>query len=143
MGFILKKDDLQKIDSTLGATHKAFEASYTWSLKSPDNAKPMVFTIYDQVDLGGGLEGALVSVQTRHGYYELHNINNLMFFEPDEIILISSTTEFLSCLIIGSSSTCSLYSNISRSLLRSDFSELHPAVLLSAMQLSITDSIVE
>lgn len=143
MGFILKDEDLKKIDTTLNATHKAFEGSYSWSLKSADNAKPMLFTIYDQVDIGGDSVGSLVSVQTKHGYYELHDINKLMFFEPDEIILISSTPENLSCLIIGSESTCSLYSNIKRSLLSRDFSDLHPAVLLSAMQLSITESLVD
>jgi hypothetical protein len=112
-------------------------------LKSPDNSKPLVFTIYNSVDLGGGITGSMVSVQTRHGYYELHGINEILFFEPDEIILIKSDDKYLSCLILGSECTCSVYSNIRRDILKSDFSELHPAVLLSAMQLSITESVID
>lgn len=142
MKFKINEELIDKIDQTLGTTHKTFEGSWTWLLKSPDNAKPLVFSIYDNIELGG-YEGALVSVQTRHGYYELHGINNIMFFEPDEIILIKSNPDNLSCIIIGSECTCSLYSNISLGLLRSDITELHPAVLLAAMQLSITESIID
>jgi hypothetical protein len=63
-----------------------------------------------------------------------------MFFEPDEIIFIAHDNEFMSSLIIGKQCTCSLYSNISVKILKSDFADLHPAVLLSAMQLSIAES---
>ncbi|MBX3044341.1 MAG: hypothetical protein KIT33_14345 [Candidatus Kapabacteria bacterium] len=142
MKFKINSDIIKKIDDTLGAEHQTFEGAVTWTLKSPDNFKPLVFTIYQDVHLGD-IEGAMVSVQTRHGYYELHDISAMMFFEPDEVIFIQNDTDKLSCLIIGSECTCSLYSNISKELLRQDFAELHPAVILSAMQLSITESVLD
>lgn len=142
MPFYLSEEDIKKIDLMLGAVHQDFEDAHTWTLKSPDNSKPLVFTIYNNVGLGNA-EGTLVSVQTRHGYYELHGITSVMYFEPDEIILIKDDFEHLSCLIIGSGCTCSLYSNISKGLLKSDITELHPAVILAAMQLSITDTIID
>lgn len=142
MSLKISDEIVNNIDTTLGAKHKEFEGARTWTLRSPDNSKPLVFTIYDDVPLGDET-GTLVSVQTRHGYYELHGVNSLMFFEPDEIILIKNDSSHLSCLIIGSGCTCSLYSNISTALLKSDITELHPAVLLAAMQLSITDSAID
>ncbi|MDX9790712.1 MAG: hypothetical protein WC313_07865 [Candidatus Kapaibacterium sp.] len=142
MSFIFSKEEIEKIDQTLKSRHQEFEGGWTWTLKSDDNSKPLVFTAYNDVDLGNS-NGSLVSVQTRHGYYELHGINSLMYFEPDEIILIKYDETRLSCLIIGSACTCSLYSDISRELLHRDFSELHPAVLLAAMQLSITESLFD
>lgn len=141
MSFKLKSEDITKINNALGAKAKEFEGAYTWSIKNQDNSKPMVFTIFDNVDLGGS-KGAMVSVQTRHGYYELHDLNSIIYFEPDEVILIKSDDEYISCLIIGGGCTCSLYSNIKRNLLKADFADLHPAVLLSAMQLSITENII-
>lgn len=142
MSFKISEVEVKKINSTLGSEAKEFDGAWTWTLKSPDNVKPLVFSIYNNIDLGGQ-EGSMVSVQTRHGYYELHGITSIMFFEPDEVILIREESELLSCLIIGSGCTCSLYSNIRRSLLKADFAELHPAVLLAAMQLSITESVME
>jgi len=45
-------------------------------------------------------------------------------------------------LVIGKNSTCSLFSNINKDLIKLNFAELHPAVLMAAMQLSITESVI-
>jgi hypothetical protein len=55
------------------------------------------------------------------------------------VIFLQNTESKVSSLIIGKNSSCSLFSNISRDILGADFSELDPAVLLSAMQLSLTE----
>jgi hypothetical protein len=65
-----------------------------------------------------------------------------MIFEPDEVIFIQATSDKVSSLIIGKNCSCSMYANISRDVLGADFAELDPAVLLSAMQLSLTESIL-
>jgi hypothetical protein len=143
MGYLFTEEDIKVISDTIGIKPKQFEDSWTWNIKDPGETKPLIFTLYNHIDLGAGKIGSLLSVQTRHGYYELHNCTSFMPFEPDEIIFMQSGIEYLTCLIIGKQSTCSLFSNIKRELLKSDFSELHPAVLMSAMQLSITESILE
>jgi hypothetical protein len=99
-------------------------------------------TIYNNVELGKNKKGTLLSVQTHHGYYELHDCQSFLVFEPDEVIFINANDTFVSSLIIGGRCTCSMYTNISRDILNSDFSKLDPAVLLSAMQLSLTESIL-
>jgi len=137
---IFNNDDIEKISLILGVEPKAYESAWTWTLVNEDYSKPLVFTIYAGIDLGVNTNGSMVSAQTMHGYYELHDIKSFMFFEPDEIIFVTHDNEFLSSLIIGKQCTCSLYSNISVKILKSDFADLHPAVLLSAMQLSIAES---
>lgn len=137
---IFNNDDIEKISQTLGAEPKAYENAWTWNLVNQGYSKPLVFTIYSDIQLGDNTNGSMVSVQTIHGYYELHDIKSFMYFEPDEIIFITHNEQYLSSLIIGKQCTCSLYSNISVKILKSDFADLHPAVLLSAMQLSIAES---
>lgn len=135
--------DIEKVSEILNQVPKKNENSWTWSLKNNDNSKPLVFTIYTNIKITDHDFGNLISVQTQHGYYELHNISAYMFFEPDEVIFINSHLDLISCLIIGKQSTCSLYANIKRDTLNSDFIELDPAALLSAMQLSIVENILD
>ncbi len=136
---IFSNDDILKISTILQINTKEFEGGWTWVMKSSDNSKPLVATLHNNVNLGNDVYGSLISVQTQYGYYELHNIEKYMFFEPDELIFISSTSEYLSCLTIGRQSVCSLFSTIKREILSEDISELDPAVLMAAMQLSITE----
>jgi len=82
-------------------------------------------------------------VQTHHGYYELHDISGYLVFEPDEIIFVQAEKNTVSSIIIGKLCTCSMYSNIRREILKADFSTLDNAVLLSAMQLSLAESILQ
>lgn len=142
MSELFQKDDIEKINEILGKSAEDLGEIYSWKLTNEENTKPMVITLYTNVGIGGDEKGALISVQTRHGYYELHGITNYLVFEPDEVIFISADSEKLSSLIIGKQCTCSLYSNIKREILNADFAELDPAVLLSAMQLSITENML-
>lgn len=142
MNKLFDKSDIKKISEVLNSEPDDFGNAYSWKLTNKDNSKPMVITLYTDAKIGNELKGSLISVQTRHGYYELHGITNYLVFEPDEIIFINANSELLSCLIIGKECTCSLYSNIRREILNADFSELDSAVLLSAMQLSITENLL-
>ncbi len=140
---IFTDDDINKISTIMQINCKEFVGGWTWIIKSTDNSKPMVATLHNNVNLGDDIFGSIISIQTQFGYYELHNIDKYIFFEPDELIFISSTKEYLSCLTIGRQSVCSLFSNIKREILSEDISELDPAVLMAAMQLSITESEIE
>ena len=140
---IFTNTDLEKIEEILQVKAKPFDGGWTWIMKSIDNSKPLVATLNNNVDLGGDTKGSLISIQTQYGYYELHNIEKYMFFEPDEVIFISSTSEHLSCLTIGRQSVCSLFSTIKKEILNKEISELDTAVLMAAMQLSITDTELE
>ncbi|MFP4368288.1 MAG: hypothetical protein ACLFR2_01770 [Candidatus Kapaibacterium sp.] len=142
MSYTFDKQDIEKISKTLGIKEAEFENAWTWKMNDTQKNESLVFSIYNSVGLGKDLEGSLVTVQTNHGYYEIHDVTAYLVFEPDEVIFIHSTNEYLSCLIIGRQITCSSYSNIRREILSSDFSKLDPAVLLSAMQLSLTEGML-
>lgn len=141
MNKLFDKSDIDKINSILSVQAQDYGNAFSWKLTNKDNTKPMVVTLYNEVNTGND-RSSLISVQTRHGYYELHDVTNYLIFEPDEIIFINASETKLSSLIIGKECTCSLYSNINREILKADFSDLDSAVLLSAMQLSITENLL-
>lgn len=140
MNFKFTDSDINNIENILNSNPKKFENSWQWQIKKADNTKPLVLSVHNNVKLGEGLEASMISVQTQHGFYELHNIDGYIIFEPDEIFFLKSYEETVSALIVGKECTCSLFSGVRKELLNSDFSELDPAVLLSAMQLSVTES---
>lgn len=141
MGLTFTEDEIKKICDILGQESKAFENAWSWKIIDKETQKPLVITLHNNVEIDGG-QGSIISAQTQHGYYELHNITHHMFFEPDEIIFINANQTHLSCMIVGRKASCSVFSNISREILNADFAELNPALLLSAMQLSITENII-
>lgn len=142
MMFRFTYSDISSIERILGEVFSAQENSWTWKLKSQETKQTLIFTIYNDAKLNSNNAGVLISIQTQYGYFELHDCNAFLVFEPDEIIFINSQENKMSSLVIGKSATCSLFSNIDKSILNSDFSSLDPAVLLAAMQLSITESIL-
>jgi hypothetical protein len=126
----------------LGSRPREFEGGRAWHQENKASGQSQVLTLYTNTKLGKNADGPLVSVQTQHGYFELHDCDAFIVFEPDEIIFVHTVGEFVSCLIIGRECTCSLFSNIRRENLNADFSTLDPAVLLSAMQLSLVESVL-
>ena len=134
-----KDDDIKKITDTLGVDHKDTGNAWSWKLANEETGQQLVVTITNDVNLGKDRQGSLISVQTHHGYYELHDCLGYIVFDPDEIIFVNAKDDLISCMIIGRQCTCSMYSNISRDILSADFGSLDPAVLLSAMQLSLAE----
>lgn len=143
MKFKFNESNIETISQILKQKPDIFLDSWTWNVKDPDGHKPLIISIYNDVDISADQNGSIVSVQSRYGYYELHNIKYFLPFEPDELIFLTENQNCLSCLIIGKNSTCSLFSNINKDLLKLNFAEIHPAVLMAAMQLSITESVIE
>ena len=142
MSYIFTDIDVNKVCETLGTKPQEFERGWTWKLLNKETGQQLIFSVISDIDTGDAEKGNLVTVQTQHGYFELHNFNMFMTFEPDEIIFIFNSEDKLSSLIIGKQCTCSMFTNINRDILNHDFSELDPPLLLSAMQLSIAESVL-
>lgn len=142
MSFKFGESDINLISGVLSAKPDDFGGSWAWHLKTEETKHALVLTVSNDVNLGDGAVGPLISVQTHYGYYELHNCIGYVIFEPDEIIFVHADATIISGLIVGKQCTCSTYSNISRQILSADFTSLDPAVLLSAMQLSLTEGIL-
>ena len=143
MSFSFSSEDINNISKILNQEPKLFEKAWSWTIINKETNQSLVFTLYNDIILDGdSKKGNLISAQTQHGYFELHQCNKYMVFEPDEIIFLQTMEDTISCIVIGKEATCSMFSNINRKILNADFTTLDPAVLLAAMQLSITEDII-
>ena len=142
MSYYFTKDDIGTISKVLGGELREYDNSWSFKLNNPETSQTLVLSIHNNIQLNKNNSGSLISVQTQHGYFEMHGCMAYMVFEPDEVIFVFYNEETLSSLIIGKQCSYSMFGNISRDILNADFSELDPAVLMAAMQLSLTESIL-
>jgi hypothetical protein len=84
----------------------------------------------------------LISVYTNNSHLQLQSCSYFIVSEMlEEVIFLSEMESFISGLIISKQGDCSLYANVNKSILKSDFLELNSEKLLSAVALSVTESI--
>ena len=148
MEFGLNKSDISEIEKVLDVKVENFlgnDGNITggsWMMSNKSTEQSLLCKVYNSAGLSDAKTFILVSVQTKYGYFELHDCTKFMIFEPDEIIFLATNETQISSIIIGKQVTCSMYSNVSKDILGADFSKLDPAVLLSAMQLSLAESVL-
>lgn len=149
MAYTFTSDDIALIAQTLNTEMKSVERSWYAQISNSATKQSLAITIHNDTILDGGssssaehVVGSMITAQTQHGYFELHDCLGYVKIEPDEIIFVSMQGSHISSLVIGASCTCSQFANIHKSLLTSDFTLLDSSVLMAAMQLSLTESIV-
>lgn len=140
MEFTFTSADIEKISAIIGSTPTADDNSWMWRLANPQTRQAQTVTIHNNVTFGRNGTGSLVVVQTIHGYFELHACSGFVVFEPDEVIFVSMKGDYLSSMVVGRQCTCSMFAPIHREILTMDFTELDPAILMSAMQLSLAEA---
>ena len=142
MKFSFQMADIKQISQIFGSKPSESDGQWMWHMQNAATRQQQTVTLHNNVKFGKHKKGSLVVVQTKHGYFELHDCTGFIIFEPDEVIFVSATSDKLSCMVIGRECTCSMFSPIRREILTADFSELDPAILMSAMQLSLTATIL-
>lgn len=131
------QEDLKKIEELFSESFNKTENSHTISIKnSKINSVIFVEIIPEENSL------YLISVYTNNTHLQLQSCSGMIISEMlEEAVFISETAEKISGLIISKQGDCSLYSNVDKKLLSSDFSGLNSEKLLAAMALSITENI--
>jgi len=142
MKFKLQNNDIELISKTLEVEIEKGENSFSWKQSNEESGQSLYVTIYNGAPVGKNENGVLVSVQSNHGYFELHDCTSFIDFENSEIIFLHSTEEKLTTLVLGKNCSCNMYANISKHLFEQDISELDNSVIMSFMQLSLTEGLI-
>lgn len=142
MKFKLQSIDIDVISKTLGVEIEKTDNSYSWKQSNKKSGQSLFVSVYNDAPVNDEGEGVLVSVQSNHGYFELHDCTSYIDFENSEIIFIHSNEERLTTLVIGKNCSCNMYANISKHLFEQDITELDNSVIMSFMQLSLTEGLV-
>ncbi|MDQ3018984.1 MAG: hypothetical protein M3R36_00185 [Bacteroidota bacterium] len=133
----INKEDFVKIENLFSEKFNKSDNSYTIKIRNEKINSNICVEIYPDEN-----DSYLISVYTNNTHLQLQSCTGLIVSEMlEEIIFVSETEENISGLIISKQGDCALYSNVNKSVLRSDFSELNSEKLLSAIALSITDSV--
>lgn len=142
MKTIISQQDIDAMARLLDSIPARQDSAWIWQMSNEKSGQAQTVIIHESVDFGSGESGYLIAVQTGHGYFELHGCTHFLLFEPDEVIFLRIEEQTISSMVIGKHCTCSMFAPIKRELLRMDPELLDPAVLMSAMQMSIAESIL-
>jgi hypothetical protein len=127
---------LDNIVALLGARREGVGSETVLYIESGGPTPAIVLTITPLA------EGAsVISAQTVHGYFELHDVDRVVPVETGEVIFVAERDEKISGLVVGREGTCSLFANVARRTISADFTTLEPPLLLAAMQLGLAENI--
>lgn len=136
------KEDVQKIQGTLGAAEAIWEGDhYRLKVVQTEEKRSLVLEIYPDTELGNN-RGALIVVYTGGAHLQLHNCSGFVASEElGEVTFVAETRDRISGLVVEREAACSLYSDINRDLISSDFSRFGVEVMLSGVALSLAEDL--
>lgn len=130
------RNNLKTIEKLFGKKFSKSKNVYSLLIENVEkNTKISLDLIIDSKD------ECLVSVYTSNSHMQLQNSNYFLFsYMLEEVIFIAENKTTVSGLIISLQGDCSLYSNVDKKLLKSDFKSLNSEKLISAVALSLIES---
>ncbi|MEP7145999.1 MAG: hypothetical protein ABI792_03205 [bacterium] len=133
----IKEEDFEKIENLFSEKFLKTENSYVINIKNEKINSNICVEIFPEEN---GFY--LISVYTNNTHLQLQSCVSLIVSEMlEEMIFISEAESTVSGLIVSKQGDCALYANVDKKILRSDFSELNSEKLLSAIALSISDTV--
>lgn len=134
------RSELNKIEELLGVKFSENEKTLSLKILNLKNNSPISIDVDFEELSGTEKEHCLVSVYTNNCHLQLQNCNKIIVSSMlEEMIFVSESGDLISGMIISKQGDCSLYSNVDKKTLSSDYSTLTSEKLLSAIALSVTE----
>jgi hypothetical protein len=136
------QDDIDKIGAIIGASESGWEVDhFRLKVVQQEEQRTLVLEIYPDTELGRE-RGALVVVYTGATHLQLHNCSGYVTSEElAEVTFVAESEDKISGLVVEREAACSLYAEINRDLISSDFSTLGVEVMLSGVALSLAEDV--
>ncbi len=136
------REDYTKIEKLLGGKFEDCEQCRRMVLVHKEENRKLSLEIYSNIPIGEE-EGNLISVYTETAHMQLHFCSGYVISEMlGEITFIAEHHGRINGLIIERGVSCSIYSNVNRSILSGDFTQLGPEVMLSGIALSLAEPLI-
>ena len=144
MSEIFSKDKVDKISKVIGAEKVEWDTDhYRMKISSNESRRLLILEIYPNTPLGRQT-GAMIVVYSGGAHLQLHNCSGFVVSdELGEVTFVSETEDKISGIVVESDAACSLYSNINRDLISSDFTKFGVEVMLSGVALSLAEDILK
>jgi hypothetical protein len=139
-----EKKDVEQIAGIIGADQVEWQTDhYRLKVTAEQVKRMLVLEIYPDTALGKN-KGSMIVVYTNSSHLQLHNCSGFVVSEElGEVTFVGENAGFISGLVVEKEAACSLYANISRDLISSDFTRLGVEVMLSGVALSLAEDIFD
>lgn len=125
------KEDAKKVGKILKTKPQKIKGIYRFKIKKT------ILEIHPKIKLGEKF-GTLVSVFTPYSHLQLHFCTGYIVSDLlGEATFIGEYNGKVSGLIVDVNGGCSLYANIDKKILSSDFTKLEPEVMIPGIALSL------
>ncbi len=141
--FVFTKDHIAKIGKVLEIDVHDKSTHFRFELKNTAKNTDLNFELYSNVPIGNET-GNVLTIYSLHGIHQLQFCTGFIASELlGEVTFISEEGDKVSAAIIEKEGGYSFYANVSKSLLRSDFTKLGPEVMMSGLALSIIEPVLD
>jgi hypothetical protein len=139
-----ERTQIDQIAAIIGADQVEWETDhYRLKVVAEQVKRMLVLEVYPETSLGKK-KGSMIVVYAGGAHLQLHNCSGFVLSdELGEVTFIGETEGFISGLVVEKEAACSLYSNIARDLISSDFTKLGVEVMLSGVALSLAEEIID
>jgi hypothetical protein len=140
---VFSKEKIDKISEVIGADKVEWDTDhYHMKISSTESRRLLILEIYPNTPLGRQT-GAMIVVYSGGAHLQLHNCSGFVISEElGEVTFVSEAEDKISGVVVESDAACSLYSNINRDLISSDFTKFGVEVMLSGVALSLAEDIL-
>lgn len=137
------EEDINRIAACLKPEVREFQKDhYHLRLVSSAERRALSIDLYPETRLGRQL-GSMVVVYTSGGHLQLHNCTGFVVSdELGEVTFVGESGGRISGLVVEREAGCSLYANINRDLISSDFTKLGVEVMLAGVAISIAEGLL-
>ncbi len=137
--------DAQKIAKIIGADETAWEKDhFRLQVTNRPERRRLILEIFPDAQLGAPRKGAMVVVYTGTAHLQLHNCTGYVTSEElGEVTFVGEDKGRLSGLVVEQRAACSLYANVNREVISSDFTKLGVEVMLSGVALSLAEEVLK
>ncbi len=136
------EENIAAIAKILDTSPKKSGQVYRFEVAHKQTGRKMALEIHMGLSLDKEEKTNLVSVYTQDSFLQLHNCTAFVASELlNQITFFGKEANRISGLIVEKEAGCSLYANVKEALLKGDFTELPPEVMMCSVALSLTESI--
>ncbi len=145
MPFAFSDADFERLANALSAPCRRDGALARFELADAESGRKLVLEVHPEVAAAEGLEdrpAGLVSVYGMNAFLQLQGVTGFLASdELGEVIFFAKQGGVTNGLVVERGAGCSLYANVDDRLLAADFTQLPSEVMMSAVALSMSETL--
>lgn len=141
--FQFQPADFQKISAVFGVEPQTRETHTRFVIHNQETGLQVNIEIYNGIQFGDA-DGVLINVYTNYGIHQLHRCSGYVASDLlGEAIFFAEQADTINAIVIEKTGGYSVYSNVRKELINSDFSEMSPEIMMTGVSLSLIEPLLD